>query len=50
MKVRIHSLFFKILSCTASLALMLAMNSVSNTCCFLSYQPDIPEELNKFQP
>lgn len=45
MKVKIQRLLCKILSCTASLALIMAMNSVSNTCCFLSYQPDIPEEL-----
>lgn len=45
MKTKIYGLLWKILSGTASLALVLALNSVSNTCCFLSYQPDVPEDL-----
>lgn len=45
MKAKIRGLLCKILSGTASLALIMAMNSVSNTCCFLSYQPDVPDEL-----
>lgn len=45
MKVTIGRMFGKILSCTASLALIMAIHSVSTTCCFLSYQPDVPEEL-----
>ncbi len=45
MSKKSRNLIQKIMSCAASLALMLAINSVSNTCCFLSYQPDIPEEL-----
>lgn len=48
MKTKIRGLLYKILSCTASLALIMAVNSVSNTCCFLSYQPDIPEDLQEF--
>lgn len=45
MKEKIRGLLYKILNYTASLALIMAMNSVTNTCCFLSYQPDVPEEL-----
>lgn len=45
MKTKIHNLLYKMMGCTASLALLLAVNSVTNTCCFLSYQPDVPEEL-----
>ncbi len=47
MKAKTKKLIRKIMSCAASCALMLAINSVSNTCCFLSYQPDVPEELTK---
>ena len=29
----------------ASLAVMVAVNGAGNTCVFLAYQPDVPEEL-----
>lgn len=29
----------------ANLALAMAVVSVGNTCCFLSYQPNVPDEL-----
>ena len=45
MKTKMQNLIRTLLCSTASLALLLAENSVSNTCCFLSYQPDVPEEL-----
>lgn len=43
--MKVQHIIRKILSCTANLALFLAMNSISNTCCFLSYQPNVPEDL-----
>ena len=45
MKAKTRNLIRRIMSCAASFALVLAINSVSNTCCFLSYQPDVPKEL-----
>lgn len=42
----IMRLVFKLSNFVASIALLLAVTSVSNTCCFMSYQPDLPEELN----
>ena len=45
MKTKMQNLIRTLLCSTASLALLLAVNSVSNNCCFLSYQPDVPEEL-----
>lgn len=45
MKTKMLNLIRTLLYSTASLALLLAVNSVSNTCCFLSYQPDVPDEL-----
>ena len=47
MKAKTRNLIWRIMSCAASFALVLAINSVSNTCCFLSYQPDVPEELRE---
>lgn len=47
MKKRIPNLFRKLLGCMAKLALVLAVTSVSTTCCFLSYQPDLPVELTE---
>jgi len=29
----------------ASIAMLLAVSSVNSTCCFMLYQPDVPEEL-----
>lgn len=45
MKAKTRNLIWRIMSCAASFALMLAINSVSNTCCFLSYQPNVPNDL-----
>lgn len=45
MKMKMEKLVRAFLCSAASLALLLALHSVSNTCCFLSYQPDVPEEL-----
>lgn len=47
MKWKIQKLVIKAMGCAASIALFIAMNSVTNTCCFLSYQPDVPTELFK---
>ena len=45
MKVKIMNMIAKIMSCTAALALMVAVSNANNTCLFWSYQPDMPEEL-----
>lgn len=42
------NLLRKLLCSVANLALVMALVSVSSTCCFLSYQPDIPDELKNF--
>lgn len=38
-------LFSVLLYNVANLALIMAVISVNSTCCFLSYQPDVPDEL-----
>lgn len=45
MKNWIRKAFFKLGGCVASAALLMAVTSVSNTCFFMAYQPDVPEEL-----
>lgn len=45
MNVRRMSLIRKLMLGCANLALTVAVISMGNTCCFLSYQPDVPEEL-----
>lgn len=45
MKQLFRKAFFKLGGCVASVAMLLALTSVSNTCMFMVYQPDVPEEL-----
>ena len=45
MMTKIHSMIIKSAALMAGLAIMLATFNVNNTCLFLSYQPDVPEEL-----
>lgn len=45
MMTRIHRVFSKYAALMAGLAIMLATVNVNSTCLFMSYQPDVPEEL-----
>lgn len=45
MKTKIMSIVAKIMSSAAALVLVTAVANANSTCIFLSYQPDIPEEL-----
>ena len=45
MMIKVHSMFIKSAALMAGLAIMLATFNVNSTCLFLSYQPDVPEEL-----
>lgn len=45
MNAKCLNLFRKLMLGCANLALAMAVVSVGNTCCFLSYQPDVPAEL-----
>ena len=45
MMTRIHSIFGKYVALMAGMAIMLATVNVNSTCLFMSYQPDVPEEL-----
>lgn len=45
MNTKCLNLLRKFMLGCANLALAMAVVSVGNTCCFLSYQPDAPEEL-----
>lgn len=38
-------MYARVLSIVASFAFFVAMNSVNTTCLFLTYQPEVPEEL-----
>lgn len=40
-----RNLFVKLSGLLASAALFLALSSVSSTCFFMLYQPDVPDEL-----
>lgn len=45
MKKMIQNAAFKLSGLVASMAFLLAVSSVGNTCVFMTYQPDVPEEL-----
>lgn len=45
MRVFAKQLITKWATLFASLALLVAASSVQTTCLFMSYQPDVPEEL-----
>ena len=45
MKATIRNLLMKIASSAATLAILCAVFNVSSTCIFMSYQPDVPKEL-----
>lgn len=45
MKNSLNSLLIKIASWITSMALLIAVQSVAHTCMFMTYQPDLPEEL-----
>lgn len=45
MMAKIHAMLRKYASLMAALAIMLATFNVNSTCLFMSYQPDVPEEL-----
>ena len=45
MMTKIHSIFSRYAALMAGLAIMLATVHVNSTCLFMSYQPDVPEEL-----
>lgn len=45
MKHLIRKMIFKLGGCIASVAMLLAVNSVNSTCFFMVYQPDVPKEL-----
>ena len=47
MKLKVRNALVKMSSLAASVAMLLALTSVSSTCIFMSYQPDVPEELLK---
>lgn len=42
---RIKTMLIHLSRLTASLAFILALYSVNQTCLFMMYQPDVPEEL-----
>ena len=45
MKNKLMSFIAKIMGSVATMAIMVALGNVNNTCIFWSYQPDIPIEL-----
>lgn len=45
MKTKINKLISMCAALAASLALMIAATGAGNTCVFLTYQPDVPDEL-----
>lgn len=45
MKSTLTSIILKISGLIASLAMVVAVGNVNSTCLFVSYQPDIPDEL-----
>lgn len=48
MKSRIQQLLSKIPASLAALAILCAISNVNSTCMFLTYQPDVPEELRNY--
>lgn len=47
MKTMVSQTMVKLGALLASAAMFLAISSVSSTCLFMLYQPDVPEELWK---
>lgn len=45
MKAKLNSIIFKLSGMIAGLAMLVAISNVNSACLFMSYQPDIPEEL-----
>lgn len=45
MKAMVNHTMVKLGTLLASVAMLLAVSSVGNTCLFMFYQPDVPEEL-----
>lgn len=45
MKTKIMSIISKIMSSAVALVLVAAVANANSTCIFLSYQPDLPEDL-----
>ena len=43
MKKMLKPIFLKFGSALCALAMLLATNSVQNTCLYITYQPDVPE-------
>ena len=45
MKAKIMNGLMKLAGSVATLAMVCAVSNLSSTCLFLTYQPDVPEEL-----
>lgn len=45
MKVKLMAIITKIVSSAAALTLLVATANANSTCIFLSYQPDMPNDL-----
>ena len=45
MKARIMNGIMKLAGSVAALAMVCAVSNLNSTCLFLTYQPDVPEEL-----
>lgn len=45
MKLRLFNLISKMATCLAALAVLCATSNVSGTCIFMTYQPDVPGDL-----
>lgn len=45
MKARIMNIFTKLAGVIASLAMVCAVSNVNSTCLFLTYQPDVPDDM-----
>ena len=45
MKAKIKNVLMKLAGSVAALAMVCAVSNLSSTCFFLTYQPDVPEEL-----
>lgn len=45
MKAKIMNGLMKLAGSVAALAMVCAVANVNNTCLFIAYQPDVPEEL-----
>lgn len=43
MKKMLKAIFLKLGGALCALAMILATNSVQNTCLYITYQPDVPE-------